>query len=100
MNRPAGTVGVSWSTWHEIPQILMQPQHLRRTLMVALVVGTAFFAMNQLGAVLAGRATPLVWIKAVLTYVTPLCVSSIGVLSATHRRKEVLVENLGERRSQ
>ena len=92
MEPPAETAGMSWSTWREIPQILMQPQHLKRTLMIALVVGTSFFAMNQLGAVLAGRATPLVWIKAVLTYVTPLCVSSIGVLSATHRRKDVLVE--------
>ena len=29
------------------------------------VVGTAFFAMNQLGVILAGRATALVWLKAV-----------------------------------
>ncbi|MQB00980.1 MAG: hypothetical protein GEU78_11920 [Actinobacteria bacterium] len=61
---------------------------MRRTVIIALVVGTAFFAMNQLGLILAGEAKPLVWFKAVLTYLTPMCVSSIGVLSATHRRKE------------
>ncbi|HZK50030.1 MAG TPA: nitrate/nitrite transporter NrtS [Actinomycetota bacterium] len=55
-------------------------------MIIALVVGTVFFATNQLSVVLAGRATPLVWFKAALTYVTPLCVSSIGVLSATRRR--------------
>lgn len=86
MNVAATTTGASWSTWHEMARVLAQPQHLRRTVIVALVVGTAFFAMNQLGFILAGEATPLVWFKAVLTYVTPLCVSSIGVLSATHRR--------------
>ena len=40
------------------------PQHLKRTVSVALVVGTAFFAMNQLGVILAGHATALVWVKA------------------------------------
>jgi hypothetical protein len=100
MNGAAETTSASWSTWREISGVLTQPQHLRRIVIVALFVGTAFFAMNQLGLVLAGRASPLVWFKAVLTYVTPLCVSSIGVLSATHRRKEILVERLGEEGSQ
>ena len=100
MNGAAATIGASWSTWREIVGVLTQPQHLRRTVIVAVVVGTAFFAMNQLSIVLAGQATPLVWFKAVLTYVTPLCVSSIGVLSATHRRKEILIERLGEEGSQ
>ena len=86
MNGTAIPTGTSWSTWREIAGVLTQPQHLRRTVIVALVVGTVFFAMNQLNVVLAGQATPLVWFKAVLTYVTPFCVSSIGVLSATHSR--------------
>ena len=88
MTGAAETIDASWSTWREIVGVLTQPQHLRRIVIVALVVGTAFFAMNQLSLVLAGRATPLVWLKAVLTYMTPLCVSSIGVLSATHRPKQ------------
>jgi hypothetical protein len=60
--------------------------NLKRTVSVALIVGTAFFAMNQLGVVLDGRATALVWLKAALTYLTPLLVSNFGVLSATRRR--------------
>jgi hypothetical protein len=49
-------------------------------------VGTVFFTMNQLGTVLAGHATALVWLKVGLTYLTPLCVSNFGIASATHRR--------------
>jgi len=88
MNGAVATTGTSWSTWSEMVGLLTQPQHLKRTAIIALVVGTTFFTMNQLGVVLAGEATPLVWFKAVLTYVTPVCVSSVGVLSATYRSKE------------
>jgi hypothetical protein len=49
------------------------------------MVGTVFFAMNQLGIIVEGRATTAVWIKAALTYVTPLRVSNFGILSATRR---------------
>lgn len=52
---------------------------------IALIGGTAFVAMNQLGIILAGQATALVWFKAVLTYLTPLLVSNVGVLSATRQ---------------
>jgi hypothetical protein len=41
--------------------------------------------MNQLGVILAGHATVVVWLKAVLTYLTPLLVSNFGLLSATRR---------------
>ena len=87
MNGAAATTGASWSTWREMADVLTRPQQLRRTVILVLVVGTTFVAMNQLGLILAGRATPLVWFKAVLTYLTPLIVSSISVLSATHRPK-------------
>src|SRR5437762_2958804 len=50
-----------------------------------LIRRSAFFAMNQLGVIVAGRATALVWVKATLTYLTPLVVSNVGVLSATRR---------------
>jgi hypothetical protein len=75
----------TWSTSRELPLVVLAPQHLKRTVSIALIVGTAFVAMNQLGIILAGQATALVWFKAVLTYLTPLLVSNIGVLSATRR---------------
>ena len=75
----------TWSTIRELASIVLAPRHLRRTGSVALVVGTAFFTMNQLGVILDGRATALVWVKAALTYLTPLLVSNYGLLSATRR---------------
>jgi hypothetical protein len=50
-----------------------------------LIVGTVFFTMNQLSVILDGRATAVVWVKAALTYMTPLLVSNFGILSATRR---------------
>ena len=73
----------TWSTLRELASIVLAPPHLKRTGSVALVVGTAFFIMNQLGVILDGRATALVWVKAALTYLTPLVVSNFGLLSAT-----------------
>ena len=77
----------TWSTWHELISVISYPPHLKRTVTIALLVGTVFFTMNQLGAVLAGNATLLVWLKVAVTYLTPLCVSNLGIASATHRRE-------------
>lgn len=82
MNSSATT----WESPREIPVVVLAPQHLRKTVSVALIVGSAFVAMNQLGVILSGHATGLVWLKAALTYLTPLVVSNYGVLSATRRR--------------
>jgi len=79
MNTPAPM----WTVPREIPAVVLAPQHLRRTAAVAIVVGTVFFVMNQLGVVAAGHATGLDWLKAALTYLTPLLVSNYGLLSAT-----------------
>jgi hypothetical protein len=73
----------TWSTGRELVSVVLAPQHLKRTISVALIVGTTFFAMNQLSLVLAGQATAYVWLKAALTYLTPLLVSNFGLLSAT-----------------
>lgn len=74
-----------WATFREARAVITNPRTLRRTVTIALIVGSIFFTMNQLGIVLAGRATTVVWLKVVLTYLTPLIVSNIGVLSATRR---------------
>jgi hypothetical protein len=66
----------------------MHRRHLRRTITIALLVGTIFFAMNQLGPVLAGEATPVTWLKVALTYLTPFCMSNFGILTATRRPRE------------
>lgn len=78
----------TWSTRDEAWAVLTHRPHVRRTITIALTVGSIFFALNQLGIVLAGKATVIVWLKAALTYFTPLVVSNIGILSATRRPAE------------
>ena len=80
---PTSTAAPSWSTWEQALAVVCDPRSLKRSGTVALIVGSLFFAMNQLGLVVAGHATPLVWLKAALTFLTPLVVSNIGLLTAT-----------------
>lgn len=59
--------------------------HLRKTITIALVVGTVLFSINQLDVVLRGDATVTVWIKSAVTYLVPFCVSTAGILVGTRR---------------
>ena len=51
----------------------------RRSLMVALIVGVILNLINQGDALFAGR--PLDWLKIVLTFAVPYCVSTYGAVS-------------------
>ena len=53
---------------------------LRRSLLVALVVGTALNLINQ-GPEMLSDAAPVIW-KLVLTYVVPFLVASYGSYAA------------------
>jgi hypothetical protein len=72
-----------WSTWREIPKVLLYGPHLVRTISIALTVGTVLFLINQFDVVLRGDATTVVWLKSALTYLVPFVVSNLGVLVAT-----------------
>jgi hypothetical protein len=65
--------------------VVLYAPHLRRTVAIALVVGTILFAINQLDVVLRGDATAVVWVKAAVTYLVPFAVRNAGVLVATRR---------------
>lgn len=58
-----------------------QPQHLRRTLRIALIVGLVLTAINQLDVILGGNATIATWVKCGLNFVVPFVVSNLGLLS-------------------
>lgn len=75
----------TWSTWRDAVSVMADPHHLKRTMTIALIVGSTFFAMNQFSIVVAGHANATIWVKVALTYLTPLLVSNFGVLSATRR---------------
>lgn len=75
-----------WATWREALAICGSPSNLRKTIRIALIVGTILFLINQLDIVLKGKATAFIWFKVFLTYVVPLVVSNLGILVATKRQ--------------
>jgi hypothetical protein len=80
---PTAMATASWSTWKQALAVVCAPRSLKRSGTIALIVGSVFFAMNQLHLIVAGDATALVWVKTALTYLTPLVVSNVGLLTAT-----------------
>jgi hypothetical protein len=69
---------------HEMRDALdfcLRPEHLRRTLTIALVVGTILTAINQADAIARGDATSATLAKAVLNYIVPFVVSNLGLLA-------------------
>jgi hypothetical protein len=57
------------------------PAHLRRTITIALVVGTILTSINQLDVIVGGDATAATAIKSVLNYIVPFIVSNLGLLT-------------------
>jgi hypothetical protein len=78
----------TWQTFGEACRVILYRPHLRRTISIALLVGTILFCINQLDVVLRGQATTEVWIKSAVTYLVPFCVSNAGVLVGTRRGGE------------
>ena len=62
-------------------RICFQREHLRRTIKIALVVGTILTLINQLDVILGGDADTLTWVKCGLNYVVPFVVSNLGLLA-------------------
>ena len=64
-------------------RIILQPQHLRRTLTIALVVGTLLTAINHADVIARGDANAATLAKAALNYLVPFVVSNLGLLVGT-----------------
>jgi hypothetical protein len=75
----------TWATWQEALAMVVHPRNLRRTMVVALVVGTVLFAINQLDVVVHGGVDAGVALRIGLTYLVPFCVSNYGILAASGR---------------
>lgn len=65
----------------ELFMIALQPVHLRRTALVALVVGTWFTAFNHGDELLRGGFDTRLAAKIALDYLTPFVVSNLGLLA-------------------
>ena len=70
------------SSWRERIAYCARPQHLRRTLRIALAVGLVLTAINQGAVIAAGDATAATWVRCALNFVVPFVVSNLGLLSA------------------
>jgi hypothetical protein len=75
----------TWTRWREIPAVVFHRPYLKRTLATAATIGTVLFAINHLDDVLVGRADWKVWLKGLVTYGVPFCVSNWGILMASKR---------------
>jgi hypothetical protein len=73
----------------EALRICSRPEHLRKTVKIALVVGLLLTAINQLDVIVGGDTTAATWIKAGLNFCVPFVVSNLGVLAAKRAEAEV-----------
>lgn len=62
-----------------------RPQHLRRTVRIALVVGVLLTAINQGAVIAGGDATLATWIRCGLNFCVPFVVSNLGLLGGRPR---------------
>lgn len=67
--------------------IVVQPEHLRRTCSIAVVVGLVLTTINHGDTILEGEAGTGTVIKAALNFVVPFIVSNLGLLAG--RRDEL-----------
>ena len=67
-------------------QVVFTPVHLKRTLLIALAVGTWLNLFNHGDELLRGVMNAHLAGKLVLNYLTPFIVSNIGLLA--HRRSD------------
>ena len=77
-------------TPREALRICLRREHLRRTLKIAVVVGTILTLINQLDVIIRGDATALTWVKATLNYCVPFIVSNLGLLAGKRAELDAL----------
>ena len=69
-------------------RICLRREHLRRTLSIALVVGTILTLINQADVIADGDATAATAIKAGANFVVPFIVSNLGLLAGKRAEGE------------
>ena len=61
--------------------ICRRPEHLRRTLRIAVVVGIVLTLINQADVIIGGDASAATWVKVGLNFCVPFVVSNLGLLA-------------------
>lgn len=75
----------TWQSAREALVCVTSWRALRRTIVIALVVGTIYFGVNHLSEVLRGDLTTQVWLSGAITYLVPFTVSNVGFLVTSRR---------------
>lgn len=75
----------TWASGHEALAVCLHRPNRRRIALIAAVVGTFLVGINQGSILLSGHAGWVVWIRVLLDYLTPACVSTMGVLAGSRR---------------
>ncbi len=70
-------------------KLCAQPQHLRRTVAIAIVVGSWLTLFNQGGVLWAGQASLALLLKVFLNYLTPFVVANLGLLSSVRNGEAI-----------
>lgn len=76
----------TWERWSEAVSVVGYRPNLRRTLAIALIVGTLLVAINQTGPLSRGDIDAALAGRMLLDYLVPFCVSNLGVLAASRRK--------------
>lgn len=62
-------------------RVCFKRESLRRTIPIALVVGTVLIALNHGDRILSGDAETATWIRAGTNFLVPFIVSNLGLLA-------------------
>lgn len=82
MDRPGSPIP---TRFREAISHVLRPAHLRRTLLIAMAVGTFLTLANQGDVILAGHMGTGTAVKVATNYLTPFVVSNLGLLSGRPR---------------
>ncbi|GAC1535016.1 MAG: hypothetical protein NVS2B17_04900 [Candidatus Velthaea sp.] len=81
-----------WSTFGEASRLFFSGATVATALPIALVVGTTLVAINQGSVIARGAVGPETWLRILLNYAVPFCVSSYAFLSAHRVHNRDLIE--------
>lgn len=87
--RPGSILSLLRTGWDRVTR----PAHLRRTVLIALVVGTWLTSFNLGDLLLQGQWNATIAVKLCLDYLTPFVVSNLGLLSHVGKSAESVKKN-------
>lgn len=79
-----------WETFPEALGLFLHGATLFSCIPVALIVGLILSTINQGDVIISGAATTGTWLKVIMNFVVPFCVSSYGFLNGCRAKSAIL----------